>query len=413
MNSACVDLIYLDPPFNSNRNYFLPIGSDDAETVFEDVWAWGDIDLANLGELREKLPELGAVIDVAYTTHSSAMASYLAYMGVRVIEMKRLLKSTGSMYLHCDPTASHYLKLLMDAAFGKGQFRNEVVWGYRGMPSGAKKWQSKHDVVLFYTKSDDYNFNVLRGKPTKESQRTYESAMRRGYNANHSRMMVTIFDEPKYRAAVAAGKIPEGMRETYFKGGAPPLRDWWEDIKILGGPKNKERTNYPTQKPLALLDRIIRASSNEGDVVLDPFCGCATTCVAAENVGRQWIGIDLAEKAGELVMQRLSAGDDAVIRRTDITLRDDVPQRTDLGPIPPYNCPENRERLYGRQEGYCNLCKHHFEARHLEVDHVVAQSRGGHDHIDNLQLLCGNCNKVKGTRSMAEAIARRAELSEQ
>ena len=153
------------------------------------------------------------------------------------------------MYLHCDPTASHYLKIALDDVFGKNRFLNEVIWGYRGMPSKASKWQSKHDVIFYYASSGNHTFNVQIGEPTEGSKRTYESAMRRGYNANHKRMMVTIFDETKYRAAIASGKIPSGMRETYFNGGGSPIRDWWEDIKILGGPGNAERTGYETQNP--------------------------------------------------------------------------------------------------------------------------------------------------------------------
>ena len=154
---------------------------------------------------------------------------------------------------------------------------------------------------------------------------------------------------------------------------------------------------YPTQKPLALLDRIIKASSNEGDIVLDPFCGCATTLVAADGLNRKWIGIDISEKAAELVVERVQQSQGLwrkVIHRTDL------PQRTDLGNIPRYNCPENSRKLYGEQEGHCEGCRTHFELRNLEVDHIIAQSAGGTDHIDNLQLLCGNCNRVKGDRGM-------------
>lgn len=153
-----------------------------------------------------------------------------------------------------------------------------------------------------------------------------------------------------------------------------PMRDVW-DISIIA-PRARERVGYPTQKPLRLLDRIVRASTNPGDMVLDPFAGCATTCVSAENLGRDWIGIDLSDKAGELVMQRLAAGASAV-RRTDITLRSDLPRRNDLGPLPRYNSPENRAALYGQQAGYCAGCGTHFELRNLETDHIISRARGG------------------------------------
>ena len=157
----------------------------------------------------------------------------------------------------------------------------------------------------------------------------------------------------------------------------------------------KERTGYPTQKPIALLARIIKASSNEGDVVLDPFCGCATACIASEKLQRQWVGIDVSPKAAELVRMRM---------RDEIGLfytgahRTDIPKRTDLGKLPAPATHKNR--LYGEQEGNCNGCRSHFEARNMEVDHIIARAKGGTDHLDNLQLLCGSCNRIKGNRGM-------------
>jgi len=158
---------------------------------------------------------------------------------------------------------------------------------------------------------------------------------------------------------------------------------------------HRERTGYPTQKPLALLRRIIKASSNEGDMVFDPFCGCATTCVAAQVEGRQWAGIDISTKAVDLVKMRLHK--ELRLFAKPIHRRD-IPQRTDLGKLPPAR--SHRHTLYGLQSGDCAGCKTHFESRHLEVDHIVARSKGGTDHIENLQLLCGNCNRIKGNRGM-------------
>ena len=166
--------------------------------------------------------------------------------------------------------------------------------------------------------------------------------------------------------------------------------DWWTIPFVRG----KETVGYPTQKPLTLLERIIKASSSPAGLVLDPFCGCATTCVAADALERDWVGIDISPKAAELVRSRI----DDLTR--EITNRADIPKRTDIGKLPPYNCAENKRKLYGEQEGNCAGCETHFEARNLEVDHIIARGKGGTDHMDNLQLLCGSCNRIKGDRGM-------------
>ena len=160
MNSECVDLIYLDPPFNSNKTYEAPIGSQAAGAAFKDSWALNDLDEAWHGELAEQEPALYTIIDAAGIAHGKGMKSYLIMMGVRLLEMRRILKPTGSIYLHCDPTASHYLKLLMDAVFGMGRFRNEIVWHYRRWTGKAKRFQRLHDLILFYSKANDHIFNI-------------------------------------------------------------------------------------------------------------------------------------------------------------------------------------------------------------------------------------------------------------
>ncbi len=164
----------------------------------------------------------------------------------------------------------------------------------------------------------------------------------------------------------------------------------------------KERTGYPTQKPLALLDRIIQASSEIGDMILDPFCGCATTCVAAGALGCQWVGIDISPKAAELVKHRINDLARTIINRTDI------PQRTDIGQLIRFNDVRNKRLLYGEQGGICNGCKTHFKIQNLTVDHIIPRSKGGTDHLENLQLLCGHCNSVKGNRGMEYLITKLA-----
>ena len=162
-------------------------------------------------------------------------------------------------------------------------------------------------------------------------------------------------------------------------------------------PNAKERTGYRTQKPLALLDRIIRASSSEGDTILDPFCGCATACIAAEKLRREWVGIDISPKAADLVVQRMHDELDLFFRGAH---RADIPGRTDLGTVIRHNDAKNKRHLYGEQGGNCRGCGEHFRPQNLEVDHIVPRAKGGTDHLDNLQLLCGHCNRVKGDRGM-------------
>lgn len=407
LNSDTVDLIYLDPPFNSNRTYSAPIGSKAAGATFKDAWTFDDADRLYLALLKHRNPVTFSIIDAARLAHGRGMAAYLGMMTERLVEMRRILKPTGSIYLHCDPTASHYLKMLMDTVFGHGSFRNEIAWCYRGMTPKSRKFNAKHDILLFYTASDEYTFHELKGEPTEGSLSTYRSAMKRGYNANHARGMVVIFDEQKYRQAVAYGKIPADMRESHFDGGAPRLTDWWADIKVLGGPKNKERTGYPTQKPLALVDRIIQASSNKGDVILDPFCGCATACVSAERLQRQWVGIDISAKAAELVQSRLqNILDEIPLYKDGVVIhRKDQPGRTDMGKLPR---PQSyRSHLWGEQNGFCGGCGEWFLKRNMTIDHIVPRAHGGGDHLENLWLLCNACNSAKGTKSQEQFLKER------
>ncbi len=387
MNSETVDLIYLDPPFNSNANYAAPIGSKAAGAEFKDTWGLDDVKLIWHGEIQHERPGLYSLLKTTREIHGNSMMSYLIYMAIRVMEMRRLLKPTGSIYLHCDPTAGAYLKLLMDAIFGKKNFRNEIVWAYTG-PSNTRRWfPRKHDVILFYGKSDDARF--------------YRDSVRVPYSEGYVRRFSKQYKEGKGRSTIfSSGHNTERNQKLAEKGKL--IEDWWSDISPVGRLK-KERTGYRTQKPLALLYRVLKGSSVEDDLVLDPFCGCATTCVAAEQLGRGWVGIDISAKAADLVQSRMK---EELGLLYDGAHRSDIPTRTDMGVVPRYNCRENKEYLYGKQGGFCPACQHHFEPRHLEVDHVIAKSKGGHDHISNLQLLCSSCNRTKGNESQEELLRR-------
>ena len=373
MNDACVDLIYLDPPFNSNRNYAAPIGSKAAGAAFKDAWTLSDIDVHEHGELADRSPAVYKVIDAARDTHGKGMMSYLIMMALRLIETHRILKDTGSIYLHCDPTASHYLKLVMDGIFGRQNFRNEIVWAYTGPGSPRmRQFNRKHDTILWYAKGKIWTFNRDDVRlPYKDPNQRPRKAFDTGKS----------FEPAEIEAMRKRGKVAE---------------DWWNDIAVaVRSPK--ERIGYPTQKPLKLLERIIKASSSPGDMVLDPFCGCATTLVAADRLDRQWAGVDLSPLAVKLVKQRIAA--DRGLWGGP-TVLDKPPLRTDLGALPNYRT--HRHRLYGLQEGICAGCDTHFPFKIMEADHILPRSKGGTDHFDNLQLLCSHCNRSKGSRTMAE-----------
>ena len=296
MNSDSVDLIYLDPPFNSKRIYSAPSGSKAHGAEFKDIWTWSDVDTDCLNVL-DNHPALIEYIYLIGRVHGKAMMSYAMYMTQRIIQMHRILKDTGSLYLHVDPTASHYLKIILDEIFGKDNFQNEIIWCYKSGGASRKKFSKKHDTILFYSKSTAFQFYSIKQK----------SYMGVGYATGNKN--ITLFDD-------GDGLGPYTM---VFP------KDWWE-IGMLAT-SARERTGYPTQKPLALLHRIIEASSKQGDIVLDPFCGCATTCVAAQQLGRYWIGIDIESQAVDLLVQRLSNESEQF---DDFIHADKIPPRTDI-----------------------------------------------------------------------------------
>ncbi len=431
MNSECVDLIYLDPPFNSNQNYAAPVGSKAAGAAFKDTWTLSDLDVAWMGLIADEQPAIANLLHTTSLTHGKGMQSYLTMMAVRLMEMRRVLKETGSIYLHCDPTASHYLKLLMDAVFGSGRFQNHITWRRTTAHSDSIRYGSNADHLLFYAKGEvwtwtsqyqDYDekykarfrFKDPDGRAWSDDNLTAKGLSGGGY-------------EYEYKGAISLWRVPletmqrldaEGRLHFTSRGGirrkryldemkGRSVQALWDDIDPINS-QAKERTGYPTQKPLALLERIIRASSNEGDWVLDPFAGCATACVAAENLGRKWVGIDLSAKAVELVNMRLQQTMGGLFHNRLVTARTDIPRRTDISA--PKNYRQNKHVLFGQQEGLCNGCKMMFPFKVFEVDHRVPQSRGGTDHLENLQLLCSSCNRIKGDRPQEYLVARLKEL---
>ncbi len=449
MNSECVDLIYLDPPFNSNRDYAAPIGSEAAGAAFKDTWTLSDVDVHEHGELADRNPAAYAVIEAARQAHGKGMQAYCIMMAVRLMEMRRVLKPTGAIYLHCDPTAAHYLKLLLDGIFGRGNFQAAITWR-RTYAHNDKMFGSLSEQILWYGNGDGITRNidaVVVPFSADELKKKYPHRDKRGQHLRDNLMGPGTTDGESGRAwkgcdpteygrcwsAPKTGKYARYLNEVLLPGylaiegvhdrlnalddagfihwtntGVPLLKryvmpgqgtvpgDIWTDVPPLSR-STKERTGYPTQKPLALLERIIRASSNPGGLVLDPFCGCATALVAADRLQRQWAGVDLSPLAVKLVDERI-AGDRGLWGGA--TVPDAPPVRTDLGELPNYRT--HRHRLYGEQEGVCVGCETHFPFRVMEVDHILPRSRGGTDHADNLQLLCSGCNRSKGGRTMAE-----------
>ena len=371
MDSESVDLIYLDPPFNSKRTYAAPIGSKAAGASFKDMWTWkDDVDELLLDYMFDKYPKLIKYIRIIGGVSGEAMMSYCLYMAQRIIEMHRILKPTGSLYLHCDPTASHYIKIMLDGVFGQSNYRNEIIWHYKRWTTKSYDFQKMHDTILRYSKGKGVTWN--------QPYQPYSTK--------------TI-----HRAVSVDGKT--NLAETRDDKKGVRMDCTW-DIPTVHS-QSREYTHYPTQKPLALLHRIIKASSNEGDVVLDPFCGCATTCVAAQQLQRRWIGIDIEEKAADVLVRRLK--DDSGMFEDFIhinALKDEkkLPKRTDIVEIAPnYTV---KEKLYKEQESKCNGCRTEFDIRNLEIDHIIPKSKGGGDYVENYQLLCGNCNRMKGNRPM-------------
>lgn len=337
-----IDLVYLDPPFNSNQTYNILFeekdGSQSASQIkaFGDTWHWDETAARSYEETVEAGGQLAESMQAfRKLLGTNDMLAYISMMAPRLVELRRVLKPTGSLYLHCDPTASHFLKLLMDAVFGPANFRTEIIWKRTSAHSDTKQGRRQHgrihDVLLFYTKSDDWNWNPVYTEYDREYVENFyrfvePNGRRYGLwdltgpggaakgNPSYEVMGVTKFwryTQEKMSKLIAQGRVvqanpgavPRYKRYLDEMLGVP-LQDLWTDIRPIGS-QAAERLGYPTQKPVALLERIIQVSSNKGDTVLDPFCGCGTTIAAAQKLGRHWIGIDITHLAISLLRYRL------------------------------------------------------------------------------------------------------------
>ena len=491
MNSETVHLIATDPPFKKQRGFFSDAGG------YDDRWTWqkdilgldrkGNAVAENhddwIDQIQDDWPGAWKVIDTARSVYGDDMGAFLCWLGVRLMEMHRILRDDGSIYVHLDSTAVHYVKGLMDAIFGRKNFRNEIVWKRSHSHNSAKRYGPVHDTLLFYSKTDDYLRTDQRrpydesyvnryfkfddhdgrgrywtGDLTGSGVRNGETGQEwEGFNPTvknrHWMYPPSVLDElnadnriywPK--TATAQPKLKRYLSEA--KG--VPLPDIIDDVyslQTMGGNK-KERTGYPTQKPLALYGRIILASSNPGDIVLDPFCGCATTPVAAEQLGRQWVGMDIWEKAYGEVTNRLreygilvddpeqdgQTNESGMLQFTEYRLNlidnkekgEEFPARTDDNevaapslrlrtrrPTEPWQQMSNAlmRRILIAAQGRnglvgCAGCGRLMEPDFFHLDHISPKSEGGENYITNRILICAPCNSRKSNTSTLTGLQR-------
>ena len=471
INSECVDLIYLDPPFNSDQTYAAPLDSEARGAEFKDVWTLSDMKEEWIDEIEIRLPSLFHLINGAKLAGGESVAGYLTFMSVRLLELHRILKPSGSLYLHCDDTAVHYLKSVMDAIFGIRNYRNNIVWRRATSHNDPSRFGRVLDHLLYYSKGASPTWNgdaIADAKDEDELRKAYPSTDERGQyrssdlsGARHNLKRgapstmpwrgYDVFAMNRVWAVPKTGKYAEYIEREFIPGyraieGIHDRLDALDAAGLIRHPKigkwpglkryrdadtgkpaqnlfaeplgftnysanSEEYTGWRTQKPLALLEKIIKASSNAGDLVLDPFCGCATACIAAEKLGREWIGIDIAPQAAQVLTDRarrelqipLADGEEesgwedwTPLIRSQSPKRDD-----DLTLQSPADPQSDKALLYASQNGRCVGCEYELPLHVLTIDHITPRSKGGLDAIGNLQLLCHTCNAIKGDRSMA------------
>ena len=384
LDAAIADAIITDPPFNSNRFYEHNFGSKTTDKKgkkkpgFKDIWTLDAEREEEHKTLIKKHPDLYQLCAFARQAHSVSMQAYLIFMSLRILECHRLLKETGSMFLHCDPTANGYLRMLMDCVFGQENFLNEIAWCYRRWSGKTKHFQRMHDTILYYAKK--------QGKHTW----TWPMEPKAAGTPKHKR-----WNEIDEETGQLVTKSDKDTPVTHTA-----MRDVFEISRLQS--QAKERAGWKTQKPLKLYTRLVLACTNPGDLVIDPFCGCATTIVAAENNGRQWIGIDRDETAWEALLKqlgKLNENSEDFWRKTLVHPRKSMPRKLDtFEPLTPAQRKKWKKDLYADQDQKCAGCDYRFEKWALEMDHDVPKSKGGEDVYDNFQLLCPRCNRRKGNR---------------
>ena len=496
LDNESIDLICIDPPFAKNQTFtgsLRPTLSDaerqqeletlagwgihshrdaaqagiewpDADNTgrFSDIWRWeDDVHEDWVNRIENDFPALAKVIDTTRTAHSEGMAAYLTFMAIRIIEMHRVLKPTGSMYLHCDDTAVHYLKAVLDAVFGVERFQTEITWQRTSSHNDSKRFGQVKDVILFYSRTNKRRWNpIYVPHDEKYVSSFYRYEDERGKYRHHEVILTAAMARPnlvyeykgytpeygwrmerqKLEALDKEGRLVwsstgRPYRKTYLSKGRPST-NLWADIKNLSG-QAKERTGYPTQKPVALAERIIKASSNPGDVVLDCFAGCAYVPVAAERNGRQWIACDISPRALTVLRRQFAKFNYAVdgTQQTETPLLNpeaniitrgpgDLPERSDEDPVERQDIKELPERkfkvpasriperemlehlleLSGYMAWCCGFANRRSNGqvvqttRNFHLDHIDPKSKQGSNQIMNRAPLCPHHNIRKNNR---------------
>jgi site-specific DNA-methyltransferase (adenine-specific) len=448
VDTESVDLVYLDPPFQSNRAYNVLFhehsGAKAAAQIkaFDDTWTW---DETAARTYEETVTHGGRVADAlrAFQTllGTSDMMAYLAMMAPRLVELRRVLKPTGSIYLHCDPTASHYLKLLMDAIFSPERFVSEIVWKRYGSHNDSKNYGAVHDILLFFTKSKDFTFNKQHEEYSKEyveerfrfsdpdgrrwSEQNLASPNPRpnltypftakngvtyqpppnGWKYTQDRLQKLDDEGRLHYPAKQTGRLR--MKNYLDELPGVPLQDVWVDLVSIGG-SSPERLGYPTQKPVALLERIIAASSNPGDTVLDPFCGCGTTIDAAQKLGRNWVGIDITHLAIGLIKKRLADsygekiaatyqvfGEPTTVDDAETLARDDKYQFQWWALSLVGAAPVESDRKKGADKGIDGKLYFFDEGKGTKSKQIIISVKGGGLKADDVRALSGVLTREK------------------
>ena len=487
MDSATIHLIATDPPFNKNRDFHATPDRLAEGAQFDDRWRWEEESHPRwMDGIKDDWPNVWSVIDLARTAAGDDMAAFLCFMAVRLVEMHRVLRDDGSIYLHCDDTASHYLKALMDAIFGRRNFRNDISWRRATSHNDPRRWGRIVDHLLYYAKGPGAYWNgdaitpprtpdqIHEAYPSQDHRGRYRAENMtgpghgqlagapstlpwRGYDVHARGRVWSVPRTSAYAAYIEREFIPgyreiEGVHERLDALDAAglvhhPERGFWPGLKRYAAadrgnpPQNLilepvgftnftagrgEHTGYPTQKPLKLYEKLILASCPPDGFVLDPFCGCATTPIAAERNGRQWVGMDIWDGAHDMVLQRLRTerlaapdnGDEepdgsqgALLTFGQIRYETDPPIRTDDGEdamphlaltpqtLEPPGPRMSRQEMFDTlaERGlFCQGCDREFDdPLYLQLDHRIPRSEGGSNRIENRMLLCGPCNLIK------------------